>query len=82
MCCLAECRQCYESEKDLTGEAMPNSHEERGKGSYVRAERGREEAVSLAQWYRDRVQGENKLGGDRTSQRMRMSQKVRTDCQS
>ena len=35
-------RQSDESEKDLKGYAMPNSHEKRGRGSYLRssAERG------------------------------------------
>ena len=46
--------------------------------------RGREErkkAVLLGQFYRDRLQRENKLdtGEDRTSQRIRRSQKIRTD---
>ena len=42
------------------------------------------EAVLLGQLCRDRMQRENKLdtGEDRTSQRRRRSQKIRTDCQS
>ena len=41
------------------------------------------EAVLLGEFYRDRLQRENKLdtGEDRMSQRMRRSQKIRTDCQ-
>ena len=47
-------------------------------------ERQRDRAALLGQLYRDRLQRENKLdtGEDRMSQRMRRSQKIRTDCQS
>jgi hypothetical protein len=55
----------------------------RGKRSYYRRkkEEGEREAVLLGQLYRDKLQRENKLGTgeDRRSQRMRRSQKIRTD---
>ena len=65
---------------------MPNSKEKRGKRSYLREQCREEEkeAVLQGEFYRDRLQRENKLdtGEDRMSQRMRRSQKIRTDCQS
>ena len=48
-----------------------------------RERKGKEE-VLLGQYYRDKLQRENKLDTDkdRRSQRIRKSQKIRTDCQS
>ena len=63
----------------------PTLTQERGKESYLRewcrgGGRGKR-AVLLGQLYRDRLQRENKLdtGEDRTSQRMRRSQKIRAE---
>ena len=54
---------------------LTEQHRERRKG---------EKAVLPEQWYRDRLQRGNKAftGEGRTSQRMRKSQKIRTDCPS
>ena len=59
-----------------------------GKRGYLREhhrkeKEEREEAVLPGQLYRDRLQRENKLdrSEDRKSQRMKRSQKIRTDCQ-
>ena len=66
----------------------PTLTQERGKESYLRewcrgGGRGKRAGL-LGQLYRDRLQRENKLdtGEDRRSQKMRRSQKIRTDCHS
>ena len=59
---------------------MPNSHEKRGKGSYLRQQCSEEKkAVFLGQLYRDRLHRENKLNidEDRMNQRMGRNQKIR-----
>jgi hypothetical protein len=66
---------------------MSNSHRKRRllkSTTEKRGKRKRKDAVLLGQLYRDRVQRENKAetGGDRTRQRLRRSQRIRTDCQS
>jgi hypothetical protein len=69
---------------------MPNSNKKRedreitsGAGCAGKEER-RKETVLLGQLNRDKLQRENKLdtGEDRMNQRMRRSQKIRTDCHS
>ena len=51
--------------------------------NYLRGSGEREKTVLLGQLYRDRLQRETKLDISeyRMSQRMRRSQKIRTDCQ-
>ena len=63
---------------------MPNSQENR-KGKLLKGTARREKEVVLpGEFYRNRLQTENKLdtGEDRTSQRMNRSQKIGTYCQS
>lgn len=57
--------------------------EDKGKGNYLRGGAEREEAVLLGQFYKDRLQRENKLDTDedRMSQIMRRSQRIKTDWQ-
>ena len=75
----------------MTEQDMPNSHKGRGKESYLRKSsieigggeegRKREGTVLPGELHRDRLQRKNKLDTDedRKSQRMRLSQKIRTD---
>jgi hypothetical protein len=74
--------QSDESEKDLTEQDLPNSHEERGerdttyKKAVQREKEKRKEGGSFpGQLYRDRLYRQNKLDTveDRTSQRQRRS---------
>jgi hypothetical protein len=60
----------------LSGEQRRKRHRKR--------EREKKEGVLLEQLYRDKVKRDNKLERDeeRTSQRMRRTQKIRTCCQS
>lgn len=77
-------RKSNELEKDLTEWDMSNSHEKRGMRSYLRG--SQREGGGSFYWdsYRETVWREIKLdmGEDRTSERMRRSQKFRTCCQS
>jgi hypothetical protein len=68
---------------------MTNSHKKREekKGYLLMRERGRERGgrqFLSGEFYREVAERANKLdtGEDRIGQRMRRSQKIRTDCQS
>ena len=60
---------------------MANSQEKRN-GKLREGQCREEEAVLLGQLHRDRLQRENKLDTDedKTNQRMRRNQWIRTDC--
>jgi hypothetical protein len=76
-------RQTDESEKNLTEKDMPKSHKKR-KRSYLRGSTKKRRRQFYWDNCRDRFQKKNKLDRDedRTSQKMRMSRKIKTYCQS